>query len=208
VDSVSGEELLYADDLEKRPSSWSADGKFLLYAAILRNSKTRWDLWALPLTPERPGAALKPFLVLQTAFNEFDGQLSPDGRWMAYGSDESQRTEVYVTPFPLSPSGPGGKRQISTGGVAFGFPPLRWRQDGREIFYVAPDWQLMAAEVASKGTTLEVGVVRPLFSRESAAPSGFDVSADGQRFLMLASPEQKSVEPFTLIQNWAPGLNK
>ena len=119
VDSVGAEELLYANDLDKTPTSWSADGKWLLYDAFDPNSKTGRDLWALPLTPERPGAALKPFLVLQTTFTEVDAQFSPNGQWILYGSDESQRNEIYVTPFPPSPSGrPGGKRQISTAGVA------------------------------------------------------------------------------------------
>ena len=206
VDSVGAEELLYADDLNKHPTSWSADGKLLLYDAFSPNSKTGADLWALPLTPERPGAALKPFLVLQTAFNESEGRFSPDGRWIAYQSNESQRSGIYVAPFPPAPSGPSEKRQVSTAGATL-FAPPRWRQDGSEIFYVAPDGQLMAAEVAIKGATLAVGAVRPLFSLGNAF-AAFDVSADGQRFLMLASPEQKSVEPLTLIQNWAAGLKK
>ena len=89
---------------------------------------------------------------------------------MAYLSAELLRLEVYVTPFPPSPSGPGGKRQVSTAGAANSGP--RWRQDGREIFYVTLDGQLMAAEVAIKGATLEVGAVRPLFSLGNALADG------------------------------------
>jgi serine/threonine-protein kinase len=208
VDSVGAEELLYADDLDKTPTDWSADGKLLLYYGIGPNSKTGLDLWALPLTPERPGAALKPFLVLQTAFAEVDARFSPDGRWIVYVSNESQRFEVYVTPFPPPPSGPGGKRQISTAGsLGFVAVPVRWRQDGKEIFYVSPDRQLMAAEVALKGTTLEVGAVRPLFELVDGVPD-FDVSADGQRFLLSSAPQQQLAEPITLIQNWAAALTK
>ena len=136
VDSVGVEELLYASDLDKTPTSWSADGKWLLYDAFDPNSKTGRDLWALPLTPERPGAALKPSLVLQTTATEVDAQFSPNGQWILYGSNESQRNEIYVTPFPPSPSGrPGGKLRISTAGVALR-NSSRWREDGREIFYV------------------------------------------------------------------------
>jgi hypothetical protein len=158
------------------------------------------------LTPEQPGGPLKPFVVLQTpSKNEFDPQFSPDGRWIAYTSDESRRLEIYVTPFP-PPSGPGGKRQVSTAG---GFLP-RWRQDGKEIFYLGPDRQLMAAEIEAKGGILEVGQVRPLFSATGMTQANplYDVSADGQHFLVRTFPEQKSGDPLTLVQNWTAGLKK
>jgi eukaryotic-like serine/threonine-protein kinase len=201
------EELLYADKLEKILTSWSANGEFLLYQARSGAGENKNDLWALPLTPEGPGGPLKPFLVLQTTFNEFDPQFSPDGRWIAYASDESRRLEIYVTPFPPPPSGPGGKRQVSTAG---GFLP-RWRQDGKEIFYRGLDRRLMAAEVASGGGTLEVGQVRSLFGAMPNMTEGnplYDVSADGQNFLLRIYPEQKAGEPLTLVQNWTAGLKK
>ena len=201
VDSVGAEELLYANDLDKRPTSWSADGKWLLYDAFDPNSNTR-DLWALPLTAERPGTAPKPSLVLQTTLTG-DAQFSPNGQWILYGSNESQRNEIYVTPFPPSPSGPSGKRQMSTVGVAGMY---RWREDGREIFYVSLDRQLMAAEVTTKSGTLEVGAGRSLFAMNESGPPMFDVTADGQRFLRFTFPAQKSALPLTLIQNWASGL--
>ena len=187
------DELLYADNLDKFPTSWSVDGKFLLYF-----TGPNGDLWVLPLT----GAA-KPFLFLQTPFAESQGQFSPDGRWVAYVSNESQRNEIYVAPFP----GPGGKRQISTAG---GNSP-RWRPDGREIFYMGPAGRLMAAGVTAQGETLEVGQVRPLFSPTGVMQGNipvYDVSADGQRFLLRMFPEQKSGEPLTLVQNWTAGLKK
>jgi eukaryotic-like serine/threonine-protein kinase len=187
--NVAGpEELLYANPARKRPTSWSPDGKFILYFS-------NGDLWVLPVTPERPGAALKPFLFMQTPFNEMFAQFSPDGRWIVYGSDESQRSEIYVAPFP----GPGVKRQISTEG---GTRPL-WRDDGKEIFYVAPDRRLMAAEVTVAGSALEVGEVRPLFGPVGIEQGyKYDVSADGQRFLVAVEPEQQSSTPVTLVQNW------
>ncbi len=205
VDSVGAEELLYANDLDKTPTSWSADGKWLLYDAFDPNSNTR-DLWALPLTPERPGTALKPFLVLQTTFTEVDAQFSPNGQWILYGSNESQRNEIYVTPFPPSPSGllvASGRCQQRV----WRYAGSRWRDDGREIFYVSSlDRQLMAAEVTTKSGTLEVGAVRSLFAINESGPPMFDVTADGQRFLRFTFPEQKSAQPLTLIQNWASGL--
>jgi dipeptidyl aminopeptidase/acylaminoacyl peptidase len=202
VDSVSAEELLYTDDLNKTPTSWSADGKWLLYDAFDPNSNAR-DLWALPLTPVRPGATLKPSRLLQTPFNEVDAQFSPDDRWILYGSNELQRNEIYVTPFPPSPSG-SGKLQISTAGVT---GIARWREDGSsEIFYMNLDRQLMAVEMSTKSGTLEVAAVRSLFTPNESGPGMFDVTADGQRFLFFTFPEQKSTRPLTLIQNWASGL--
>ncbi len=92
------------------------------------------DLWALPLDGDR-----KSFPVVQTKFNERDGQFSPDGKWIAYQSDESGRWEVYVQPFV----GPGGKLQISTNGGA----QVRWRRDGKELFYIGLDNRLMAVPI-------------------------------------------------------------
>jgi Tol biopolymer transport system component len=161
---------------------------------------SRSEVWVLPLTPERPGAPLKAYPFAQSPFNESDGQFSPDGRWIAYNSDESQRVEVYVARFP----GAGSKRQIS---VAGGSSP-RWRRDGKEIFYDAPDGKVMSAAVAVKGDALQVGEVRPLFSPPAnISIDTFEVSADGQRFLILA--EQQTInEGVTVILNWAAGLKK
>jgi Tol biopolymer transport system component/predicted Ser/Thr protein kinase len=205
ADGAGNEELLYSDDLEKRPTSWSPDGKSVLYMA-LGNPKTASDIWVLPLTPEKPGSPLKPHPVLQTAFDERSAQFSPDGKWIAYSSDDSQRNEVYVTPFPPPPSGLGGRRQISTGG---GVLP-RWRADGKEILYPTLDRRLMAAEVTTRGASLEVGQVRALFGPIYAAGDFpfYDVSPDGQRFLIAVASGQKATEPLTLIQNWASGLRK
>jgi serine/threonine protein kinase len=182
------EEPLYTDNLDKYPTSWSADGKFLLYS-------TGRGLWVLPLT-----GTVKSFPFLQTPLS--NGQFSPDGSWIAYESNESLRNEIYVAPFP----GPGGKRQISTAG---GTRP-RWRQDGKEIFYMGPDRRLVAAEVTVQGGTLEVGQVRPLFGAANMTQGLpiYDVSADGQRFLLRTFPEQKAGEPLTLVQNWTAGLKK
>ena len=190
---AGAEEPLYADNSDKRPMSWSPDGKFVLYSVPGPN--TGVDIWALPMTGEP-----KPFPFLRTAFNEFNGRFSPDGRWVVYQSIESQRNEIYVAPFP----GPGGKRQISTAGGSF----PRWRQDGKEIFYVDRDQRLMAAEVTAKGGALEVGAVRPLFGPIQTSTSYlYDISADGQRILAAVASRQTS-EPVTLVQNWTAALRK
>jgi eukaryotic-like serine/threonine-protein kinase len=198
ADLTGAEETLYADGADKIPASWSADGKFLLFDRI--DPKTNNDIWVLPLTPDAAGA--KPFPFLQTPFQEGQARFSPDGKWVAYVSNESQRTEIYVAPFP----GPGGKRQISAAGGVY----PRWRDDGKELFYVALDGTLMAAEVAGKGGGIEVGAVRSLGIPIVTGREGYqyDVSADGQRFLMAAAPEQKSSAPLTLVHNWTMLLKK
>ncbi|MGD1095748.1 MAG: hypothetical protein ABSB35_27610 [Bryobacteraceae bacterium] len=142
------------DPAAEQEAIWSPDGKFVLYHSA--NPQTGDDLWILPVTGDR-----KPVPFVRTAFNEQNGQFSPDGRWVAYHSNESGNNEVYVVPFP----GPGGKRQISAGGGSF----PRWRQDGKEIFYIGADQRLTAAEVAVKSNLLEAGAVRPLFGPVDAA---------------------------------------
>ena len=120
---------------------WSPDGRFVLYrynsiqASLPSTSSTGWDIWALPLDGDR-----KPFPVVQTNFEERDGQFSPDGKWIAYQSNESGRFEIYVQPFP----GPARKwGPISTNGGA----QVRWRRDGKELFYIALDDRLMAVPI-------------------------------------------------------------
>jgi Tol biopolymer transport system component len=183
-------------------ADWSNNGKFLAYHTY----SPGFDLWVLPLTPERPGGELKPLPFLRSAANEHGGQFSTDNKWIVYSSSESQRFEIYAVPF----QGSGGKRQISAAG---GRSP-RWRRDGKEIFFLALDRRLMAAEISVKDDTLEVGLVRPLFgsfARAAVGPSyTYDVSEDGQRFLTLAPPEQNptALQPLTVVQNWTAALKK
>jgi Tol biopolymer transport system component len=200
ADGTGKEELLYADGTLKGPASWSPDGKFLLYFRVGPE-----DIWVLPLTPD---ASAKPFPWLPQPFHGRLPKFSPDGRWVAYESWDSGRPEVYVAPF----TGPGGKRQISTGGG--GFP--RWRADGREIFYRALDGKLMAAEVSIKNGSVEPGAVRALGIHVIAPHYRYDVSADGQRFL-VATPRGRKAPPLnpfqeansvTLVQNWTALLKK
>ena len=135
--------------------------------------------------------------------NVSDPQISPDGQWIAYTSNESRRREIYVAPFP----GPGAKRQISNSG---GSQP-KWRGDGKEILYLAVDNKLMAAEVNGQGGSLEVGAVRALFEIRPRGPSRsvYD-TVDGQRFLVMVNTavEQKSSSPITLVLNWMTDLKQ
>jgi Tol biopolymer transport system component len=131
------------------------------------------------------------------------GQFSPDGRWVAYSSNESGKWEVFVAPFP----GPGGNWQVSTSG---GSEP-RWRRDGKELFYVAPDGKMMAVDVKAS-PTFEAEVARALFQthRREAVSSAdmfsYDVSADGQRFLINAEVEGAASPPLTVVLNWTAEL--
>jgi eukaryotic-like serine/threonine-protein kinase len=184
------EELLLATDIRKMPESWSPDGRFLIYATT---ESTNRDLWVLPLFGDR-----KPYRFIESPFIELAGQFSPDGHWLAYNSNESGESEVYVVPFP----GPGGKVRISTvrGDNA------RWRRDGKEIFYLAGN-TLMAAAVTAKGSRFEVGAVQRLF--EVPMVDGYwpyDVSHDGQRFLV--NTLDGAVAPLTIVVNWPAGLKK
>jgi dipeptidyl aminopeptidase/acylaminoacyl peptidase len=165
------QELLLADEDGKWPVSWSADGRFILY--VTSSDGTGNDIWVLPLSGDR-----KPYPFLRSAAQENWAAFSPDGRWVAYSSTESGQAEVYVTPFPKT----GAKWLVSRAG---GFQ-ARWRRDGKELFFMAPDSMLMAAAVNGDGPDFEVSGVTALFATHFpyAPYHAFDVAADGQRFLV------------------------
>ena len=151
-------------------------------------------MFVLPLFGDR-----KPVAFAQMPFSEGGGQFSPNGRWIVYRTFETGRAEVYVASFPT----PGRKWQVST--VGGDFP--RWRR--HEIFYMTPDNKLMAAAVSTEGGRVEVGTVRPLFDMRRGFRGGryfYDVSSDGQRFLLNAVEEQASMGPLTLVVNWPAAL--
>jgi eukaryotic-like serine/threonine-protein kinase len=193
------EELVLATSQNKSVTDWSADGGFLLYRSV--DPTTSHDLWALPLDGDK-----KPFPVVRTDAVEPYGQFSPDGKWIAYQSNESGRDEVYVQPFP----GPGAKVRISTNGGA----QMRWRRDGKELFYIALDGRLMTVPIqpGHNSGALEPATAAPLFTTNVGPPvppqSGYNqsymISPDGQRFLMSIFTEQASVPPITVVLNWQP----
>ncbi len=181
------------------PTSWSRDGKYLIYGTI-GSVKTQMDLWVLPMVGEPT-----PFPYLESEFVEAHAQFSPDGRWVAYSSDESGRAEVYVQSFPIS----GGKWPISTTG---GGQP-QWRGDGKELFYIAPDRNLMAVTIGG-GPTLEAG--RPTVLFQTTVPItgitetriSYVPTQDGQRFLMNNLADIANSQPLTLVLNWAADMKK
>jgi len=181
-----------------RPTDWGT--KALVYEQAATD--TAWDVWYLPLP-----ASGKPVPFLRTQFNEVQGHVSPDGRLMAYTSDESGTLEVYVQSFPAG----GDKIRVSNAGGA----QPKWRRDGRELFYLNADRQLMAVEVRSRMPFL-IGTPRPLFFTGIAGPvaiapasnNHYAVSADGQRFYVNTSVEQLAVAPITVVLNWTVSMRR
>jgi serine/threonine protein kinase len=182
----------------------STDGRFLLYRNTGPN--TNWDLWALPLGANGPAAS--PIPVANTEFQEMMGEFSPDGRWIAYQSNESGRYEIYVRSFPESSL----RLQISIDGGA----QPRWRSNGRELFYVALDGRLMAVPLSTDPQGhLRAAAPIPLFTTRT--PGGpvpipqkqqYAVSRDGQRFLVNNIPEEPLATPITVVLNWRPAAER
>jgi eukaryotic-like serine/threonine-protein kinase len=195
VDGGGKEELVFASEIAKYCESWSPDNKFLIFMTI-SNDSTNFDIWTLPLFGDR-----KPLPYLQTEFDEFGGRLSPDGKWVLYESDDSGKHEVYVRPL----RGSGGKLLVSAAGGTM----AEWSHDGKEIFYLSANNELMAAKVTHNGSELAIDVARTLFQTqaESFLPS-FDVSPDGRRFIIVSAMPQKSPSPITVVVNWDAGLRK
>jgi serine/threonine protein kinase/Tol biopolymer transport system component len=195
---AGGDELLVQSSDDKFPLDWSRDGKYFIYYTV--DPKTKSDLWVLPMSGER-----KPTPFLQTEFNETNAVFSPDGRWVAYNSDESGTLEIYVRPFPPS----RGKWQVSTAGGG----QAAWRSDGKEMYYVSPDRKIMAVEV-KPGSVFSAGLPVPLFEAPirpegiTESHSAFVVSPDGRRFLVNTIAEEAAHVPITVVVNWTAELKK
>jgi len=178
---------------------WSRDGKFIVYQKPA--VKGARDLWIAPQKVNGQGGG-EPYAYLESPFDKTNAVFSPDGRWIAYVSNESGRNEVYVQAFPLTSK----KKQISTGG---GADPA-WRKDGSEIFYMAPDRNLMAVPVRTTATTIEPGIAKALFPVSGTfTQRSFAASGNGQRFL-VGKPvgEGSASPPITVVLDWRVGLKK
>lgn len=194
VNSIEPDQLLLKTPNSKVATDWSADGRFLLYES--REPKTGSDLWALDLTEQ------KQFPLVQTEFEEGNGQFSPDGKWIAYESNESGRLEVYVQSFP----GPGRKTQVSLKGGT----QVRWRHDGNALFYIALDDRLTEVPLRfnASGQVAEPGPAISLFTTHVGGASQpqerqqYAVSPNGDRFLMNVVTQETSASPITVILNW------
>jgi eukaryotic-like serine/threonine-protein kinase len=195
ADGSGGLERLTTSEFVQIPGSWSPDGQMLAFSEV--NTSTGYDIWVLRLSDHKA----QPFL--KTSFNENAPQFSPDGRWLAYASDESGGYEVYVQPYP----GPGGKWQISTEG---GREPM-WNRNGRELFYRNGN-KMMAVEIITQ-PSFSAGTPKALFEgpyqTNPVSTPNYDVSADGQRFLMLKAGEQADAPAqINVVLNWFEELKQ
>src|SRR5262245_6337564 len=190
ADGSGPEERLTTSDHLQGPQSFSPDGKLLAFLDL--GPSTGLDLWILPLEGDR-----KPFVFLKTPFNEHQASFSPDGKWIAYTSNESGRDEVYVASYP----GPGGRVQISTDG---GVNPV-WSPTGRELFYRKGE-KMHAVPIEAK-PALVVG--RPSVLFEGKFEPGYDVAPDGQRFVMVRqSDEQAAPQQIQVLLGWFDELKR
>jgi Tol biopolymer transport system component len=163
--------------------SWSRDGRFVLYDVEDASGKSA--IWELPLAGDK-----KPMPVVQGDFRARSARLSPDGKWMAYVSNESGRDEVHVAGFPP----PGLNQAFSPGGME-----PEWREDGQELFFLSADGMLMATEIKASAQVLRVGIARPLFVARGA---NFFAAIAGKVFLMQASPHEQESDSINVVLNW------
>ena len=187
------EQLILSTDGNAEPDRFSPDGRFLLFDFVSKANGT--DVWALPLFGER-----KAFPVVHSSANEDWGVLSPNGKWVAYASDESGRGEIYVVRFPEGT----GKQQVSTGGGIIPLWPL-----GKDLFYLEPDWRVQAVEVDTQSENLRVGKSREMLGgRRFGNATGVCVSADGKRWLIAFSVAEPNASPLILMTNWTAPLKQ
>jgi DNA-binding winged helix-turn-helix (wHTH) protein/Tol biopolymer transport system component len=193
IGSATPDQVLVNDNERKILSDWSPAGDYLVYATL--NANTKLDLVILPMSGDK-----KPVPLLHTPFNESEGRISPNGHWIAYVSDESGTQEVYVQRFPLL----GDKRIVSIGG---GVEPM-WRKDGKELFYLSPDYSIVSVPFDPSDTP-RIGQPRPLFRapvNTSSTRNHYVVSPDGQRFLINVEDQSTYLSPITVMVNWIQGL--
>jgi eukaryotic-like serine/threonine-protein kinase len=193
-DSAGTEKRLFTSPTLKRPTDWSPDGKYLL----LTEAKLGLGVSLLPASGDTQAKQFLPQII-----NTNDARFSPDGRWVAYTSQESGRYEIFVTQFP----GAQGKWQISSQGGT----QAHWRRDGKAIFYWATDHTFMEAQVEAQGSHFQVNAVRPLFKAVMPlfplASSSYDVTPDGQRFIVNTA-NSTGDQPLTVVTNWTARVSR
>jgi serine/threonine protein kinase len=191
VKSFGGDEkLLVGSPAWEQPTDWTADGKYIILQ--IHNQSTKWDLAMMTVADGR----VTP--LLRESANEKEGQVSPNGKWIAYSSDESGRPDLYITRFPSMT----GRWQVSSTGGGGSQP--RWRRDGREIFFLSADRKMMSAAIGESGNDLFLQSPQPLFQTRAryTGERSYDVSADGQRFLINDMVLDQPVSPIVMVLNW------
>ena len=186
------EEIIFRGDGQISATSWSPDGRFLALEVLRVGSHTKTDVWILPLVGDR-----KAYPFLETEFSEEAAAFSPDGRWLSYVSDESGKSELYVTSFPSH----SGKWQVSTGGVIAG----GWVRSGREMLYLGADQNVMSVEVRADASGFDAAVPKVLFKSPRALTGAF--TPRGNRFLLAPRAEGSQTSSIGLVSNW-PALVK
>ena len=193
--SGAGETLLKLDSevLSAAVVDWSPDGRYLSFDKQVGKQR-RWSTWVLPLE-----GGEKPFQPAPVNDDQYDGNFSPDGHWLAYFSYETGRPEVFVVPFPVS----GGKFQISQNGGWI----VRWAA-GNKLFFTTMGNRLMEARLATSGKSVQVQSIEPLFPLDLPTTSGplYDVTSDGSRFIVAASADPTASQSITLFLNWEAEL--
>ena len=189
---------LTVDDASEFAPRFSADGRYLLFERLAEQPNSRREIWGVLLSGDR-----KAFPVIQSQYDLFAPALSPDGKWLAYESRESGRPEICVIPFLHGT----GKWEVSTGG---GVLP-RWRRDARELFYISTDNKIMSAEITEQGSSLLIGKVQSLFQINPvpfAGGSNYDVTSDGNKFVVASLAPSQVSEPLTVVINWTALLKQ
>jgi Tol biopolymer transport system component len=196
VNGTAPEEPLVTSEEQKTPGDWSLDGRFVAY--WVSRAETLGDVWVTPLEGAR-----QPIPIARTKFNERRPRFSPDGRFIAYESDESGGSEVYVQPFPPT----GGKWQVSVGGGN----EASWSGDGRELYYVNTAGMLLAVPVTSSSNGFSAGAPVQLFDVGRRGGVGgtsrYEAARDGRRFLVREIVDA-APQPLLVILNWPARLRK
>jgi hypothetical protein len=198
--TVNDEPLLEADkqSVLVGTDDWSPDGRFIAYSATTE-AQAGSDIWVLPLSDDVEKRKSFPFA--QGPGPQSRAAFAPDGRWIAYSSDESGTPQIYVRPFPAT----GGQLQVSKSG---GQQPL-WRGDGQELFFLAPDGTMMATTIDTSHE-FQAGIPQPLFATRAVVQSRqqYAVSRDGKRFIVIAPEQNPSDSPLTVVVNWLAAVQK
>jgi Tol biopolymer transport system component len=196
VDPSARPDLLFRSSFSKQPRDWSRDGRYILFDVI--SEGTKYDTWAVSTADRHAGPLLNSVNTEQYA------SFSPDGRWMAYQSDETGKLEIYVQQFDGISAGTKKRLKISVNGGA----EPRWRSDGKELYYLTLTGRVMMVAITASGDDFEFKAPVKLFQTNAIPKSWnmYDVAPDGQRFLVNVPLEWSNSSHITVVTNWTETL--